>query len=200
MDMDVRKRKLNAYFDKLLTSTHWAVIDTENTPIKLDTLSTALLTRVNLMAMLKAGASADAEPKRLNTFDFLLQPVIGYIDRAGALRVIAGLFSYQQFLHNCLTKIPVLLFAEAPPTAERHLMLLSELTRTLLDQQAKSGVENLNELLCAIFRTTGTQGIFSSTEWQLLYPGIKNKSQFCKWLGISSKTFRDRREVMNENF
>ena len=39
-----------------------------------------------------------------------------------------------------------------------------------------------------------TTDIFNSEEWKSLYPGIKNKAQFCAWQGISSKTFRDKND------
>jgi hypothetical protein len=175
----------------LLTCTSWIVISSLEYVLSLDDVCLEYVSRANFLASYRAVSSLDAAPQRCNIYDFYQQPISGYIDKKNRFRVMSGLFSYSQFCKLQTEFIPVLLFNKAPSVEIRRKMILSELTRTVLDQQPSRGVEQLNELLCAWFNTD-TQGVFKTPEWKSLYPGIENKSQFCKWLKISSKTFRDK--------
>ena len=191
MDKDCLKE--NTKLSKLLSGIKLIEIDTSNTTVVLDDSSEAILRRVNLHAMFRAASSEDAAAKRCYVFDYILSPVIGYFDKNGVFLVIGGVATYHQFLVNGLNSLPAIMLDKSL-AAELHAeVLLAELTKQMLDLQMYSGVEHLHDVMCALFNTD-TAGIFTSPLWQKLYPGIKNKAQFCKWLRISSKTFREKRE------
>jgi hypothetical protein len=191
MKTDIQNNFENRELTSLLNCTKWIVISSLEYPLSLDDVCLEYVSRANLLASYRAGSSLNAAPQRCNIYDFYQQPLCGYIDKKNRFRVMSGLYSYSQFCRLQPDRVPVLLFDKAPSLDVRREMILSELTRTVLDQQPNSGVEQLNELLCAWFNTD-TQGIFKTPEWKSLYPSIENKSQFCKWLKISSKTFRDK--------
>ncbi|MDP5137947.1 hypothetical protein ORJ04_18510 [Rheinheimera baltica] len=198
MTMDVNKKRFNADIERISAGTKWLVLKPAETPIILDDICREFSSRANVIAHYRARSSADAEPGRCSVFDLVQQPMIGYIDSKERFRVINGLFCFMQcckYLPDC---VPVLLLNKPPSKEIRRQMMLAELTRTVLDQLPLNAVEQLNSLLCSWFGTD-TQGIFTSDAWKRLYPGIKNKTQFCIWLGISSKSFRDKRESANGN-
>lgn len=262
--------RLQREIDSLSQNVRWVNVKTDQTPLMLDSACRQLLKEANFLAVFKARSIGSIEPHRYCEFDVLQQPIIGYYDRKKVLRVFAGLFSYQQAIAHKLTTVPVFIYEKAPSPTVRRRAALAELTRILLDQQPKSGAEQLRDILCSWFKkvkvktkkseTTAANGtentslantnktntlttdsltadnqnsdgdasnknasdsytsdsntsdkstavtseedsksapprtadIFTSDEWQSLYPGIKNKAQFCAWQGISSKTFRDK--------
>lgn len=212
----------------------WEILDMDQTPLVLDNVCKQLLEEANFLAAFKTRSVQSIGPVRYSEYDWFQQPIVGYYDSKKTFRVVTGLFSFQQALAHNITKVPVFVLCKAPPPNQRRRAVIGELTRILLDQQPKSGVEQLRDILCAWFkreavksknpndaakemaasneasngmafdtnsvaaesadkklRTPRTSDIFHSKEWQSLYPGIKNKSQFCAWQGISSKTFRD---------
>jgi hypothetical protein len=65
---------------------------------------------------------------------------------------------------------------------------LNELTRSLLKQCFVNNSPDIATFLGGWFDAAG-RDVFSTDEWKMLFPGIKNKAEFCRWLGLSSKTF-----------
>ncbi|MBU2114993.1 MAG: hypothetical protein KKE94_14605 [Gammaproteobacteria bacterium] len=179
---------------QLDSTLQWRMVDTCLHDVKLDANSTKILTRVNLLAIIKASPAIDARVKRLSLFDHYLHPIIGYFDNAGVFRVVAGITSYYRVLINKPTQLPAFVFTSKPRKDKLDMLLFAELTAILLERQPISGVENLHKILCKLFETQ-TAGIFTSPFWQALYPQVSNKAQLCKWQGISSKTFRDKSEL-----
>jgi hypothetical protein len=260
--------RLQSELDTRSQSVRWVNVNTDQTPLKLDSACRQLLKEANFLAAFKARTIESTEPQRYCEFDWLQQPIIGYFDSKNTFRVFAGLFSYQQAISHKLITIPVFSYDKAPPASIRRRAVLGELTRILLDQQPKRGAEHLRDILYEWFKKkevktkkskneadengtdhtslantnqtdmltkdgntadnqdsdgnalnkntpdantsdqstsvtneanskpvpAKTADIFTSKEWQSLYPGIKNKAQFCAWQGISSKTFRDKND------
>jgi hypothetical protein len=191
--MDKDCLNVNTQLSKLISSIKFIEIDTSSTTVMLDDSSAAVLKRVNLHAMLRAASSEDAAAKRCYVFDYIQSPVIGYFDKNGVFRVIGGIVTFHQFFVNGLNTLPAFVLDKPLSAEQRNEMALAELVKHVLDLQMYSGVEHLHDVMCALFNTN-TAGIFTLPLWQKLYPGIKNKAQFCTCLRISSKTFREKRE------
>lgn len=194
MDTDVQTKKMDDSIVKQFAYVKLSLIDTNQYQVGLTSICRKFLQQTNLLSTTQAASSFEAEPQRTFLFDYMLNPMVGYLVNDTKIEVTCGLFSYLRFVKNPVTKIPVLLFNEKPSDSIQQQLIIAEITHILLDRLPISGVENLHTVLCSLFETD-THGIFASSDWKKLYPGIKNKAQFCKWLGISSKTFRDKREV-----
>ena len=233
MSKSGKASKLEDELKRLVHEVRWVTLNIDKTPMMLDSACEQLLTEANFIGTLKARNIQSTEPVRYCAYDWLQQPICGYFDRKNSFRILAGLFAYQQAIAHNLSEIPAFVYDKPPIPKVRRSLIIAELTRILLDQQPKDGVEQLRDVLCAVFQKEGikankskkvavnptfnsesgsdqtshdtvatsqadlqrhpfgTTDIFNSEEWQSLYPGIKNKNQFCKWQGISSKTFRD---------
>jgi hypothetical protein len=159
--------------------------------IKLDSEVTKVFKRANFPASLRPKNSAKTDNESLLILDAIQFPLLVFQDRRGTYMVISGIFTYQKMLRSNITEdtlMPTLILSKSPSSYIKKLILLNELTRSLLKQCFVKNSPDIAVFLSGWFNAPG-HNIFVTDEWKVLFPGIKNKAEFCRWLGLSSKTF-----------
>jgi hypothetical protein len=159
--------------------------------IRLDINIEKIFKRANLPASLRPENSNETDHESLLILDAIQSPLLVYQDRRGTYWVISGVFTYLKILRSSSvadTLLPAFVLDKPPRGYIKTLILLNELTRSSLKQCFVNNSPDIATFLDGWF-DAGGHGVFSTDEWKMLFPGIKNKAAFCRWLGLSSKTF-----------
>ena len=87
-----------------------------------------------------------------------------------------------------LLQVPIFVLDKPPKPDIRELFLLNELSRNLLKQQFIDSSTQIADFLYAWFDCK-SGSLFDNPKWQILFPTLKTKTDLCRWLQISSKSF-----------
>ena len=113
---------------------------------------------------------------------------------ADHILIVSGIFTYHRLLQQNTTSRPidavVVIMLDKPPKPDiRELLVLHELTRALLRQCFTHSTSTIADFIYAWFDCSHDGSLFALEKWQILFPQLTTKSEFCRWLNLSSKTF-----------
>ena len=136
--------------------------------------------------------------------DSVQNPIMAYLPRGNDhVAIVSGVFTYLRLLEQQTTSKPVeavlVFLLHNPPKPDiRELLVLHELTRSLLRQCFTHSSSTIADYLYAWFDCSHESSLFSMEKWQILFPQLPTKTDLCHWLTLSSKTFIPRGGHRNE--
>ena len=161
----------------------------------LDRVAATMLDRAILVAGLRGGGGSVPPISHASVMlDAVQQPLLGYRKTNDyTVQVISGVFTYQRLMRlptpeKLALKIPIFVLHKPPKPEIRELILLNELSRNLLKQQFIDSPTQIADFLYAWFDCK-SGSLFDNPKWQILFPTLKTKTDLCRWLQISSKSF-----------
>ena len=161
----------------------------------LDRVAATMLDRAILVAGLRGGGGSVPPISHASVMlDAVQQPLLGYRKTNDyTVQVISGVFTYQRLMRlptpeKLALKIPIFVLHKPPKPEIRELSLLNELSRNLLKQQFIDSSTQIADFLYAWFDCK-SGSLFDNPKWQILFPTLKTKTDLCRWLQISSKSF-----------
>ena len=161
----------------------------------LDRVAATMLDRAILVAGLRGGGGSVPPISHASVMlDAVQQPLLGYRKTNDyTVQVISGVFTYQRLMRlptpeKLALKIPIFVLHKPPKPEIRELILLNELSRNLLKQQFIDSSTQIADFLYAWFDCK-SGSLFDNPKWQILFPTLKTKTDLCRWLQISSKSF-----------
>tara|TARA_R110002167_G_scaffold91458_1_gene246075 strand:- start:141008 stop:141589 length:582 start_codon:yes stop_codon:yes gene_type:complete len=186
---DIKLSPFEKYIAKINDNGQYSIIDT--THLKIDPFIKNILNLANLPASLQPSNSNETDHQSLLNLDAIQSPLLVYLGKGGQYYLISGIFTYHKMLRSTKTEkihLPAFVLNKPPAPPIRKLIMLNELTRSLLKQFFVNNSPDIAAFMSGWFDTSD-HNIFATDEWKALFPKIKNKTQFCRWLGLSSKTF-----------
>jgi hypothetical protein len=177
------------YISEINDQGQYRIIDTGE--IKLAPNIRLFFENANLPKSLLPSNTNETDHQSLLNLDAIQSPLLVYQGKGGQYYLISGIFTYHKMLRSTKTEkicLPAFVLNKPPTAAIRKLIILNELTRSLLKQCFVNNSPDIAAFLSGWFDTSD-HNIFATDEWKALFPKIKNKAQFCRWLGLSSKTF-----------
>lgn len=157
--------------------------------IKIDGAVSEILKTFNYQQFFNPKIDDDFYSENCFYIDLIQAPIITYKDGSKYL-VVSGLLTYQKLCAlkgGDFTEVKCLVIDKKPALHERKLLILNEISKTVLRLSLNEKTTNLFEKLSFLFLDHGSDTIFESASWQALYPQIKNKKQLCNWLNITNK-------------
>ena len=161
----------------------------------LDRVAATMLDRAVFVAGLRGGGGSVPPVSHASVLlDAVQQPLLGYRKTNDyTVQVISGVFTYQRLMRlptpeKLALKIPIFVLHKPPKPEIRELILLNELSRNLLKQQFIDSPTQIADFLYAWFDCK-SGSLFDNPKWQILFPTLKTKTDLCRWLQISSKSF-----------
>ena len=161
----------------------------------LDRVAATMLDRAVFVAGLRGGGGSVPPISHASVMlDAVQQPLLGYRKTNDyTVQVISGVFTYQRLMRlptpeKLALKIPIFVLHKPPKPEIRELILLNELSRNLLKQQFIDSSTQIADFLYAWFDCK-SGSLFDNPKWQILFPTLKTKTDLCRWLQISSKSF-----------
>ena len=161
----------------------------------LDRVAATMLDRAVFVAGLRGGGGSVPPVSHASVLlDAVQQPLLGYRKTNDyTVQVISGVFTYQRLMRlptpeKLALKIPIFVLHKPPKPEIRELILLNELSRNLLKQQFIDSSTQIADFLYAWFDCK-SGSLFDNPKWQILFPTLKTKTDLCRWLQISSKSF-----------
>ena len=162
----------------------------------LDRVCEKVLARGAIVAALRGRSlPCTAEDHGMAVLDSIQSPIMGYRPKGSEkVAVVAGIFTYHRLLQQQATSKPIaavqiFLLDKAPKPDLRELLLLHELSRSLLRECFTHSTATIADYLHAWFDCRAESSLFGSDKWQQLFPQLRTKADLCGWLEISSKTF-----------
>jgi hypothetical protein len=178
-------KQFNKFIENIYKESRYELLD--NVKIEWDQIVFKLVDRANPIASLKCKSHGISRTSRF-PLDALQCPLMLYKDGRNVYRVISGIFTFQEYCRNPQQVFAIVL-NKAPAPRVRELIFLNELTRCLLDQFFLESSSMVATFLNSWFDTEHNS-LFRDEKWLALYPHLSCKSKFCKWMGLSSKTFK----------
>ncbi|MCJ7977640.1 hypothetical protein LOS88_10595 [Aeromonas veronii] len=122
--------------------------------------------------------------------DSIQSPIMGYRPKGSEkVAVVAGIFTYHRLLQQQATSKPIaavqiFLLDKAPKPDLRELLLLHELSRSLLRECFTHSTATIADYLHAWFDCRAESSLFGSDKWQQLFPQLRTKADLCGWLQL----------------
>lgn len=186
--------EFDRYCDQLLDHGHFESVATID--LVLDRVCINVLSRASAVSALRGSPlQFDSTDHGLAILDSIQNPMMVYRPKGSEkLSVISGLFTYHRLMQQRTTStpvisVPVFLLDKAPKPDQRELLVLHELTRSLLRQCFINSSSLIADYLYAWFDCGPEQRLFEMDKWRALFPQLTTKAELCRWLEISSKTF-----------
>ena len=161
----------------------------------LDRVAAAMLDRAVFVAGLRGGGDSVPSVSQASVLlDAVQQPLLGYRKTNDSnVQIISGIFTFQQLMRlstseKLALRIPIFILHKPPKPEIRELILLNELSRNLLKQQFIDSPTQIADFLYSWFDCR-SGSLFDNPKWRILFPTLKTKTDLCRWLQISSKTF-----------
>ena len=161
----------------------------------LDRVAAAMLDRAVFVAGLRGGGGSVPPVSHASVLlDAVQQPLLGYRKtNDSTVQILSGIFTFQQLMRlptpeKMLLQVPIFVLDKPPKPDIRELFLLNELSRNLLKQQFIDSSTQIADFLYAWFDCK-SGSLFDNPKWQILFPTLKTKTDLCRWLQISSKSF-----------
>ena len=161
----------------------------------LDRVAATMLDRAVFVAGLRGGGGSVPPVSHASVLlDAVQQPLLGYRKtNDSTVQILSGIFTFQQLMRlptpeKMLLQVPIFVLDKPPKPDIRELFLLNELSRNLLKQQFIDSSTQIADFLYAWFDCK-SGSLFDNPKWQILFPTLKTKTDLCRWLQISSKTF-----------
>ena len=161
----------------------------------LDRVAATILDRAIFVAGLRGGGGSVPPVSHASVLlDAVQQPLLGYRKtNDSTVQILSGIFTFQQLMRlptpeKMLLQVPIFVLDKPPKPDIRELVLLNELSRNLLKQLFIDSPTQIADFLYAWFDCE-SGSLFDNTKWQILFPTLKTKTDLCRWLQISSKTF-----------
>ena len=161
----------------------------------LDRVAATMLDRAILVAGLRGGGGSVPPISHASVMlDAVQQPLLGYRKtNDSTVQILSGIFTFQQLMRlptpeKMLLQVPIFVLDKPPKPDIRELFLLNELSRNLLKQQFIDSSTQIADFLYAWFDCK-SGSLFDNPKWQILFPTLKTKTDLCRWLQISSKSF-----------
>ena len=161
----------------------------------LDRVAATMLDRAVFVAGLRGGGGSVPPVSHASVLlDAVQQPLLGYRKtNDSTVQILSGIFTFQQLMRlptpeKMLLQVPIFVLDKPPKPDIRELFLLNELSRNLLKQQFIDSSTQIADFLYAWFDCK-SGSLFDNPKWQILFPTLKTKTDLCRWLQISSKSF-----------
>ena len=161
----------------------------------LDRVAATMLDRAVFVAGLRGGGDSVPSVSQASVLlDAVQQPLLGYRKTNDSnVQISSGIFTFQQLMRlptpeKMLLQVPIFVLDKPPKPDIRELFLLNELSRNLLKQQFIDSSTQIADFLYAWFDCK-SGSLFDNPKWQILFPTLKTKTDLCRWLQISSKSF-----------
>ena len=161
----------------------------------LDRVAATMLDRAVFVAGLRGGGDSVPSVSQASVLlDAVQQPLLGYRKTNDSnVQIISGIFTFQQLMRlptpeKMLLQVPIFVLDKPPKPDIRELVLLNELSRNLLKQQFIDSPTQIADFLYSWFDCR-SGSLFDNPKWRILFPTLKTKTDLCRWLQISSKTF-----------
>ena len=161
----------------------------------LDRVAATMLDRAVFVAGLRGGGDSVPSVSQASVLlDAVQQPLLGYRKtNDSTVQILSGIFTFQQLMRlptpeKMLLQVPIFVLDKPPKPDIRELFLLNELSRNLLKQQFIDSSTQIADFLYAWFDCK-SGSLFDNPKWQILFPTLKTKTDLCRWLQISSKSF-----------
>ncbi|HDN9017369.1 TPA: hypothetical protein P2I01_004294 [Aeromonas salmonicida] len=127
--------------------------------------------------------------------DSIQMPIMAYRSKGSEhVTIVSGVFTYHRLLQQQATSrpvelIPVFMLKKPPRPDIRELLILHELTRSLLKHCFTHSSAKIADYLYAWFDCSNETSLFATDKWLQLFPQLTTKTDLCNWLELSSKTF-----------
>lgn len=161
----------------------------------LDRVAATMLDRAVFVAGLRGGGDSVPSVSQASVLlDAVQQPLLGYRKTNDSnVQIISGIFTFQQLMRlptpeKMLLQVPIFVLDKPPKPDIRELVLLNELSRNLLKQQFIDSPTQIADFLYSWFDCR-SGSLFDNPKWRILFPTLKTKTDLCRWLQISSKSF-----------
>ncbi|WP_209326941.1 hypothetical protein [Pseudoalteromonas sp. PA2MD11] len=159
--------------------------------VLLDRTIKKIISEVNLVSFLKGNNDDSFDELESLLIDAYQAPILCYeID--GKYFAFSGVFTYMKSqrlrVSNVNATIPCLIVSSRPKPEQRKLIFLNDVLRIMLKQYFNVSGDSISKLLNCLFLSE--ENIFKTEHWQMLFPKIKTKTEFCKWLKISNKVIK----------
>lgn len=161
----------------------------------LDRVAATMLDRAVFVAGLRGGGGSVPPVSHASVLlDAVQQPLLGYRKtNDSTVQILSGIFTFQQLMRlptpeKMLLQVPIFVLDKPPKPDIRELFLLNELSRNLLKQLFIDSPIQIADFLYSWFDCK-SGSLFDNPKWQILFPTLKTKTDLCRWLQISSKTF-----------
>lgn len=161
----------------------------------LDRVAATMLDRAVFVAGLRGGGDSVPSVSQASVLlDAVQQPLLGYRKTNDSnVQIISGIFTFQKLMRlptpeKMLLQVPIFVLDKPPKPDIRELVLLNELSRNLLKQQFIDSSTQIADFLYAWFDCK-SGSLFDNPKWQILFPTLKTKTDLCRWLQMSSKSF-----------
>ena len=162
----------------------------------LDRVCEKVLARGAIVAALRGRSlPCTAEDHGMAVLDSIQSPIMGYRPKGSEkVAVVAGIFTYHRLLQQQATSKPIaavqiFLLDKAPKPDLRELLLLHELSRSLLRECFTHSTATIADYLHAWFDCRAESSLFELDKWRQLFPQLRTKADLCAWLELSNKTF-----------
>ena len=192
--MQTNPKHFTGFCDRLLEDGKFEHVSFSS--IRLDRVFQRVLDRGSVVASLRGEPLTFSDADHGSAIlDCVQNPMSGYRPKgADHILIVSGIFTYHRLLQQNTTSRPidavVVFMLDKPPKPDiRELLVLHELTRALLRQCFTHSTSTIADFIYAWFDCSHDGSLFALEKWQILFPQLTTKSEFCRWLNLSSKTF-----------
>lgn len=191
--MQMKPGEFTKYCEKLLEAGRFESVPLH--ALHLDRVCERVLDRASIVSGVRGKPLQVGSGDRGSAIlDSIQSPIMGYRSKDIDVAIVSGVFTYHRLLQQQATtrpveSMPVFLLDKPPKPDIRELLVLHELTRSLLRQCFTHSSAKIADYLYAWFDCSHDTSLFATDKWQILFPQLKTKTDLCTWLELSSKTF-----------
>lgn len=192
--MHMKPSDYSNFCDRLLESGRYEQVSVSS--LRLDRVCQTVLDRASFVASLRGRPLQFTQADHgAAILDSVQNPIMAYRPKGSDhISIVSGVFSYHRLLQQQATSrpvevVPVFLLDKPPKPDIRELLVLHELTRSLLRQCFTHSSATIADFLYCWFDCDHDSSLFSMDKWQILFPQLTTKTDLCHWLALSSKTF-----------
>lgn len=150
-----------------------------------------IVAQQNLSILLKCNSYGEVVSPFTAELDSYQNPIY-CIEEKNSYVLVSGYFSYFS-MRSCpsllSSDVRVHVLDSKISIENRLLLFRNEYSRHLIKHFPDLTIKNTAPLLCHLFDTDNIIKLMAKPEFRQIFANIKNKTDFCKWMKVSRKSF-----------